>query len=156
MGTMEAEMAVDVREEIKETLVPRVVNFLRILKFPNMPRVDDEAEVERMNKGIGDGDKNYVYPILQWALQDFAKLSKRAYLAKYLVPEQIPQEFMQDEVLVEIHTSHKELQMQFKVYAHVEEAVASDIQREDKLQKQLMHSSKLLLSKCRKAKKCAW
>jgi intraflagellar transport protein 81 len=118
---MEAEMAVDVREEIKETLVPRVVNFLRILKFPNMPRVDDEAEVERMNKGIGDGDKNYVYPILQWALQDFAKLSKRAYLAKYLVPEQIPQEFMQDEVLVEIHTSHKELQMQFKeVHKRVE------------------------------------
>ncbi len=121
LGTMEAEMAVDVREEIKETLVPRVVNFLRILKFPNMPRVDDEAEVERMNKGIGDGDKNYVYPILQWALQDFAKLSKRAYLAKYLVPEQIPQEFMQDEVLVEIHTSHKELQMQFKeVHKRVE------------------------------------
>ena len=101
--------------------MPRVVNFLRILKFPNMPRVDDEAEVERMNKGIGDGDKNYVYPILQWALQDFAKLSKRAYLAKYLVPEQIPQEFMQDEVLVEIHTSHKELQMQFKeVHKRVE------------------------------------
>merc|ERR1719230_792360 len=74
-----------------------------------------------MNKGIGDGDKNYVYPILQWALQDFAKLSKRAYLAKYLVPEQIPQEFMQDEVLVEIHTSHKELQMQFKeVHKRVE------------------------------------
>ena len=54
-------------------------------------------------------------------LQDFAKLSKRAYLAKYLVPEQIPQEFMQDEVLVEIHTSHKELQMQFKeVHKRVE------------------------------------
>jgi intraflagellar transport protein 81 len=51
---------------------------------------------------------------LHWALQRLPSLQKRAYLAKYLVPEAIPQEFMQDDVLVELHGSHKALQAEFK------------------------------------------
>ena len=35
---------------------------------------------------------------MHWALQRLPSLQKRAYLAKYLVPEPVPQEFMQDEV----------------------------------------------------------
>ena len=48
-----------------------------------------------MIRGLAEGEKHVVYPILHWALQRLPQLSKRAYLAKFLVPEPIPQEFMQ-------------------------------------------------------------
>ena len=105
-------MALDVRTQENEEMVSKIIQFIKILKYPNIPT--DEAERERFGRGLGQGEKSVVYQILQWSLQRLPSLQKRAYLAKYLVPEQIPQEFMMDEVLVEIHDSHKQLQQQFK------------------------------------------
>jgi hypothetical protein len=47
-----------------------------------------------MGVHLRDGEKHVCYPILHWALHRLPSLQKRAYLAKYLVPEPIPQEFM--------------------------------------------------------------
>ena len=38
-----------------------------------------------------------IYPILYFILQNFAELKKRAYLGYYLVPVNIPDEFMMEE-----------------------------------------------------------
>ena len=47
-----------------------------------------------MARGLSDGEKHVVYPILHWALHRLPQLQKRAYLAKFLMPEPIPQELM--------------------------------------------------------------
>jgi len=109
-AVMDSAMTVDVREVERDVLVHKVLSFLNILKF----QLPEEDERDAMIRGIAEGEKHVVYPILHWCLQKLPSLQKRAYLAKYLVPEPIPQEFMQDETLVEMHASHKQLQQQFK------------------------------------------
>lgn len=109
-GFMDTSMNVDVREVERDVLVHKMLTFLNILKY----QLPEEEEREHMIRGLAEGEKQYLYPILHWVLQRFPSLKKRAYLAKFLVPEPIPQEFMQDENLMEIHNSHKQLQQQFK------------------------------------------
>ena len=47
-------------------------------------------------------------------IQNYEKLCKRAYLGKYLVRIEPPQEFMQDETLGDLVEKYKELQGEFK------------------------------------------
>ena len=63
-------------------------------------------------QGLENGEKVVIYQILHWALQRLPSLQKRAYLARFLVRVEIPPEFMQDDVLQEIHNTHRELQSQ--------------------------------------------
>jgi hypothetical protein len=91
-GHMDSAMNVDVREVERELLVTRIFSFLNILKY-QMPT--EEEEKQHMMVGLAEGEKHVIYPILHWCLHKFQSLQKRAYLAKYLVPEPIPQEFMQ-------------------------------------------------------------
>ena len=60
---------------------------------------------------FGKGSKQAVYPIFHWALQNFEKLCKRAYLGKYLVRIEPTQEFMQDETCSDLVARYKELQV---------------------------------------------
>mmetsp|Transcript_53157 Transcript_53157/g.106618 ORF Transcript_53157/g.106618 Transcript_53157/m.106618 type:complete len:689 (+) Transcript_53157:86-2152(+) len=110
-AVMDEAMGCDVREAEREVLMNKLLTFLNILKYTMPP---DEDEREQVIRGLAEGEKHVVYPILHWALQRLPQLSKRAYLAKFLVPEPIPQEFMQDEVLVDLHGDHKALQQSFK------------------------------------------
>jgi len=119
-------MGCDVREVDRDTLVHKVFTFLSILKFA-LP--SEEGERDAFARGMAEGEKHVVYPVLHWVLQRLPSLQKRAYLAKYLVPEPIPQEFMQDEVLVEIHGSHKELQAQFKEVHKIIDKLRADPSR---------------------------
>ena len=48
-------------------------------------------------QGIVAGVKPVIYPILVWLLQKTPELKKRAYLARFLVKIEIPDEILQDE-----------------------------------------------------------
>jgi intraflagellar transport protein 81 len=43
-----------------------------------------------------NGDKKIIYPICYFLLKNLAALRKRAYLAKYMVPIGVPQEYAGD------------------------------------------------------------
>jgi intraflagellar transport protein 81 len=73
-------------------------------------------------QGLLGGDKDVVHPILYWLLQNFEALQKRAYLAKFLVPLEVPEEFLRDEQVFDMYQQYKELQSQFKAtHMHVEQ-----------------------------------
>lgn len=55
-------------------------------------------------------DKEVVYPAMHWCLQRLPQLKKRAYLARYLMPVEVPMEFMQDQALIDLHESYRQLQ----------------------------------------------
>lgn len=110
LGVLDNELRCDVRNAIKQDLVTKLLAFLAVVRFP-MP---DEAERENYIRTLGEGDKVVVYPILHWVLQRLPQVQKRAYLAKFLLPVEVPGEFMQDDMLVEIYQAHKNLQEQFK------------------------------------------
>jgi intraflagellar transport protein 81 len=51
---------------------------------------------------------------MHWVLVRYPALTKRAYLAKYLMPSEIPPEVLADEGLLALNQQLKELQEQFK------------------------------------------
>lgn len=53
--------------------------------------------MENFRDGLVQGYRGVVYPILHWALKNLAHHQKRAYLAKYLVSVNVPQELFMDQ-----------------------------------------------------------
>jgi len=49
------------------------------------------------------GDKPVIYPVLEWLLRHMTELKERAYLARYLVKIDIPQDFMVDSQIAELY-----------------------------------------------------
>ena len=45
------------------------------------------------------GDKEILHTVMHWCLQRYDHLKKRVYLSKFLMPTEIPAEFMNDELV---------------------------------------------------------
>jgi intraflagellar transport protein 81 len=106
---------VDIREEKMDAMYQRIAEFLHILGY----RCSFDIEFQQ---GLMAGDKNTVYPILYWLLQNLEQLKSRAYLAKFCVNLEVPEEFLRDEQVYEMYQHYKELQSQFKTtHSHVEQ-----------------------------------
>lgn len=119
----------DLREEKPDAMYQRIAEFLHILGY------QCSFDIE-FQQGLISGDKNTVHPILYWLLSNLEQLRKRAYLAKFCVNLEVPEEFLREEQVYEIFQQYKELQSQFKAtHAHVEQERQgrmnpSDLQKE--------------------------
>ena len=102
----------DLREEPPDQTALRLFSLLRILKYK--PKADEGGGLNAFRHGLIQGEKVTVYPLLQWLLEHSEELKKRAYLAKFLVRIDVPAEFLQEEVMVEMNTTYQELVEQFK------------------------------------------
>lgn len=96
-------------KEPMEFKVARMVQFLLVMKF-NIP----EDQLQDFESLLLAGDKEILHTIMHWCLQRFETLQKRAYLAKFLMPLDIPAEFMNEELVIELSGHLKELQAEFK------------------------------------------
>eukprot|EP00639_Heterosigma_akashiwo_P025865 CAMPEP_0194706812 /NCGR_PEP_ID=MMETSP0295-20121207/29781_1 /TAXON_ID=39354 /ORGANISM="Heterosigma akashiwo, Strain CCMP2393" /LENGTH=649 /DNA_ID=CAMNT_0039602819 /DNA_START=182 /DNA_END=2132 /DNA_ORIENTATION=- len=120
---MDSQMKMDVRDEPEEARANRMMMFLAMLKF----KIPDESR-DTFTEGLMYGEKTVVYPILHWVLQRLPALQKRAYLARYLMPIEVPADFLQDETLSDIYARYKEMQNEFKaVHKTVDQLRASDL-----------------------------
>lgn len=54
---------------------------------------------EFMSKLFFSGDKEILHTVMHWCLQRYDHLKKRAYLSKFLMPTEIPAEFMSDDLV---------------------------------------------------------
>jgi len=112
---LDSKHATDLREEKSDAMYQRIAEFLHILGYQG------SFDIE-FQQGLMQGDKNAVYPILFWILSNLEQLRKRAYLAKYCVSLEVPEEFLREETVYEIYQQYKELQSQFKAtHTHVEQ-----------------------------------
>merc|ERR1719326_1972793 len=120
---------VDMREEKPDAMYQRIAETLHILGY------QCSFDIE-FQQGLISGDKGTIHPILYWLLSNLEQLRKRAYLAKFCVNLEVPEEFLREEAVYEIYQQYKELQSQFKAtHAHVEQERQgrmnpSDLQRE--------------------------
>ena len=80
-------------------------NFLSIMKF-SVP----ENQMEDFQNMLMSGDKDILHDVMHWCLFRFDHLQKKSYLSKFLMPIDIPQEYMQDDLIVELSQRVKELQ----------------------------------------------
>jgi intraflagellar transport protein 81 len=99
----------DIYKEATDMRVRRIIQFLTVMKF-NIP----EEQMEDFQNLLLDGDKEMLQTIMHWCLQRFEHLQKRAYLAKYLMPVEIPAEFFNEDLISELSQRLKELQTEFK------------------------------------------
>ena len=92
-----------------EPRVKAVIAFLTVMKF-NVPA----EQVQDFEDALMQGDKDTLNSIMFWCLQNFDRLQKRAYLAKFLLPVDVPSEYQGDDLIVELNMKIKELQGDFK------------------------------------------
>ena len=95
--------------EPTEYKVQGLIHFLNIMKF-NIP--DDQAE--DFYNMLSNGDNETLHDIMHWCLQRFDHLKKRAYLAKYLMPLEVPPEFMNEELIIGLSEDLRAMQAEFK------------------------------------------
>ena len=78
----------DINLNAKQTppaeIIYQVTEFLRVLSY------DSEFGSDWEN-GLLNGDKKIIYPIYYFLLRNLPALKKRAYLAKFMVPIEVPQ-----------------------------------------------------------------
>lgn len=96
-------------QEQTEHKVHRIVQFLLIMKF-NIP----EDQMEDFHGLLLSGDTEILHTVMHWCLQRLDHLKKRAYLSKYLMPLEVPPEFLNEDLIIELSQSLKEMQIDFK------------------------------------------
>ena len=104
----------DLETIMKDTLevrVQRLVHFLGIMKYTSNL---DEQQLADFQDTLLAGEKDALYGIMYWCLQKFEHLQKRAYLAKFLMPVDIPPEFQGDDLIVQLSGDLRALQNEFK------------------------------------------
>jgi intraflagellar transport protein 81 len=94
-------------QEATDMRVERIIGFLSVMKF-NIP---DE---EQFRQSMLNGDKDTMTIVLHDMLQAFDRYKKRAYLGKYLMPMDIPPEFRNEDLVLDLEARLKDMQGEFK------------------------------------------
>lgn len=81
---------VDIQKETQVKTSERICNFLKILGYPS----DYSVQFQR---DLVHGEKKTIQHVLHWMLTRMADLKKKAETAKFLVPYEVPEEFMGEE-----------------------------------------------------------
>jgi intraflagellar transport protein 81 len=142
---------VDLREELPEATGVRMTEFLRVLKYRH------SMDVNQFKGRLLSGDRAIIYPILHWLLPRVQDLKIRAYLARYLVTLDIPDEFLGDDEVNSEYNHYRSLQEEFRethrtIEVYRQEAVnpnelRRDIQRLEREKEQLHQKVTMLKEK---------
>ncbi|KAJ3385440.1 Intraflagellar transport protein 81 [Entophlyctis sp. JEL0112] len=100
---------VDIRNEDSDATAWRIAEFCRILKFRG-----GALDVNSLREEIKGGDRQLMLEILYFLLKDKAIHKKRCYLAPFLEVVDVPTDFMQDELMLDLSEQVSILQDQFK------------------------------------------
>eukprot|EP00602_Paraphysomonas_sp_CaronLab_P003299 CAMPEP_0185020342 /NCGR_PEP_ID=MMETSP1103-20130426/2928_1 /TAXON_ID=36769 /ORGANISM="Paraphysomonas bandaiensis, Strain Caron Lab Isolate" /LENGTH=652 /DNA_ID=CAMNT_0027551173 /DNA_START=130 /DNA_END=2088 /DNA_ORIENTATION=+ len=98
----------NLKAENTENKIQRIMQFLGVMKFIG------EDQMENFHNFMLEGDKETMFSVMHWCLHRFEHLKKRAYLAKYLMPLEIPPEFQSEDLVYELSERLKEMQAEFK------------------------------------------
>ena len=98
---------VDLQKETQDKTEERVCGFLKVLGYPS----DFNPNFCR---DVVHGEKKTLQHVLWWMLTRMPDLGRKAYTAKFLVPLQIPDEFMVDEDMRNTLAMYKNLQAEFQ------------------------------------------
>eukprot|EP00756_Hemistasia_phaeocysticola_P040579 Hpha_TRINITY_DN16869_c3_g1::TRINITY_DN16869_c3_g1_i1::g.153951::m.153951/K19677/IFT81; intraflagellar transport protein 81 len=106
---------VDIQQEIQQTgsmgmTLTRMTDFLTsILNYKVPPALKKDFEANFVS-----GEKVVIYPIMHWVLTHLPQAKKRVYLAKYLVPVDVPEDLRaSDDLVREVYTQYKALVDEF-------------------------------------------
>ena len=101
----------DVRDEPPEVGGPRMCTFLQVLKYPGAAEARGH---EALGAALCRGDRAALFPVLTYVLARLPALKKRAYVARYLLPVDLPPDVTQDDTVAALLAEYRALQGEFK------------------------------------------
>ncbi|GMR33898.1 hypothetical protein PMAYCL1PPCAC_04093 [Pristionchus mayeri] len=101
---------IDIRSEPADQTALRIMNALKIFKFK--PPTDIE-QLDEWRAGLVEGAPAAIHPVLHYLFENIDHLKTRAYLARFLVRVDVPQE-LQDPDLHQMQEEVNQLMEQFK------------------------------------------
>mmetsp|Transcript_29960 Transcript_29960/g.37108 ORF Transcript_29960/g.37108 Transcript_29960/m.37108 type:complete len:157 (+) Transcript_29960:233-703(+) len=122
--------SVDMQKETQEKTEERVCGFLKVLGYPS----DFNPNYCR---DVVHGEKRTLQHILFWLLSRLQDLQRKAYTAKFLVPLQVPDEFMHDEDMRNTLQIYKDLQAEFQAVHSNTEALRQESMNPSELKKEI-------------------
>lgn len=106
-----------------ETTVDRISEFLRVLKF------EFPCPPEEWDRKLSEADPGIIHLALLFLLRDMDEMKKRAYIAKYMEDDHIPEEIAVDPTIQEMLTQLRELREKFEgVYQEYESLGATNVE----------------------------
>lgn len=105
---LDQDVNINAKQTQPQEIIFQVTEFLKILSYETEFTQDWE-------NGLLNGDRKVIYPIYYFLLKNLIPLKKRAYLAKFLVPLDIPEEFAGDPELKKLNEQMKEVQAEFQI-----------------------------------------
>ncbi|XP_004910569.1 intraflagellar transport protein 81 homolog [Xenopus tropicalis] len=112
LAEIDPKHSVDIREEMPDQTAKRMLSVLGILKYKPPGNIGDMSV---FRQGLVVGSKPIIHPVLYWLLQRTNDLKKRAYLSRFLVRLEVPEEFLQDDIVSETNKQYEELMENFKM-----------------------------------------
>ncbi|PIO72297.1 hypothetical protein TELCIR_05778 [Teladorsagia circumcincta] len=85
----------DISKETPDETALRILYNLKILRFKPPSDID---QLEEWRAGLVEGAKKSIYPVLVYLFSNTDMLKQRAYLAKYLIQDEIPNNLMDNDV----------------------------------------------------------
>jgi intraflagellar transport protein 81 len=108
LGHLNSEhLSVDIQRETQDKTQERICGFLKVLGYPS----DFNPNFQR---DVVHGEKKTIQHLLFWIVTKLPELQRRAYTAKFLVPLEIPDEFLGDDEMRETFQTYKDLQAEFQ------------------------------------------
>ena len=92
VASLNSNLKADVRVVQRDDVVDEMLTFLLMHICKSIP--SDEDERLGWATGLRNGEKETVYPILHWLLTEYDSLRKRTYLSQYLLPVDVPPEYL--------------------------------------------------------------
>lgn len=126
--------------------VNEILSLLSIIRYKELPvkeegslneegttvAGEEEQKQNWMNR-LYDGDKETIYSILEFCFSNYEKVKKRAYLAPFLTPIQLPLDItmtQRDDTLINHSNQYQSLQEEFKeVHMRYEQGKKNDVKR---------------------------
>lgn len=96
--------------------INEILSFLSIIRYKDMP-IQEEEGMRHWIERICNSDKEIIYSILVFCFSQYDKVKKRAYLAPFLTPIQLPLDIsmtQRDDTLNNIANKYQSLQEEFK------------------------------------------
>ncbi|KAI1716579.1 intraflagellar transport protein 81 like protein [Ditylenchus destructor] len=120
--------SIDIRSETPDETALRIMNALRILRYPP-PR--DMDQIHRWRLDILEGNKATIHSILEWIFENVDRLKERVYLASYLTKVEVPPEAQSPEV-IRVQNMVEEKVHEFKaVHGRIVESRTDFVRAED-------------------------
>eukprot|EP00040_Diaphanoeca_grandis_P014480 m.73519 g.73519 ORF g.73519 m.73519 type:complete len:681 (+) comp24566_c0_seq1:120-2162(+) len=108
---------INIRDEDPEEMLRRMLKMLQFLKY----KPPESSDMGTFRAGLVAGQRDVLYPIFLWLLNNIDGLKVRAYLSKYLVPIKVPPEMLSNSQLAQTHENYLAQIEEFKeVHKEVE------------------------------------